>query len=279
MIRIGNFSKLSQISIRTLRHYDEQGLLKPCSVDVASGYRYYSPDQLSVTHRIVALKSMGFSLTDIAEILQGNDDENLLQKQLLARLKEAQTQKKETESRIALIQATIDSLGEAQKMKYDVALKTIPARYVASIRRTIPSFDAEGVLWEELISRLNTMGKDVQLSGQPLPLAIYHDEGYVDSNIDVEIQVSVTGKPGVHKDDGDLVFKAVDSIEVASAIYKGSYDQSYAVHEAVAQWIAANDYEYAGPAINILHVSPDTEPNPAKWVTEVCFPVAKVVGD
>ena len=62
MIKIGEFSKLVQIPVATLRYYDQVGLLKPVAVDRATGYRYYSASQLPRLHRILALKGLGFSL-------------------------------------------------------------------------------------------------------------------------------------------------------------------------------------------------------------------------
>ena len=69
-MKIGEFSKLSRVSIRMLRHYDEIGLLIPAAVDALSGYRYYRADQLRTAARITALKDMGFSLSAIGEILK-----------------------------------------------------------------------------------------------------------------------------------------------------------------------------------------------------------------
>lgn len=77
MFKIGDFSKLSKISIRMLRHYDEIGLLTPSHTNKTNGYRYYSADQLSTTNRIHALKDMGFGLYSIKEILtEYNDKES-----------------------------------------------------------------------------------------------------------------------------------------------------------------------------------------------------------
>lgn len=69
MLKIGDFSKLSRVSIRMLRHYDEIGLLKPIWIDPESGYRYYGAEQLPIVGRIKALKDMGFGLAVIGEIL------------------------------------------------------------------------------------------------------------------------------------------------------------------------------------------------------------------
>ena len=62
MLKIGEFSKLSRVSVRMLRHYDEIGLLKPAEIDRFTEYRYYREDQLPTAGRIAALKDMGFPL-------------------------------------------------------------------------------------------------------------------------------------------------------------------------------------------------------------------------
>ena len=78
MLKIGEFSKLSRVSIRMLRHYDDIGLLKPAEIDDFTGYRYYREDQLFVIGRITALKDMGFALADIIHILEIYDDKDQL---------------------------------------------------------------------------------------------------------------------------------------------------------------------------------------------------------
>jgi DNA-binding transcriptional MerR regulator len=70
MLKIGDFSRLSQVSVKTLRYYDEVALLKPTQVDEVSGYRYYSVAQLRQLHRILALRDLGFSLDQIGHVLK-----------------------------------------------------------------------------------------------------------------------------------------------------------------------------------------------------------------
>ncbi|MBE9472709.1 MAG: MerR family transcriptional regulator, partial [Chloroflexi bacterium] len=71
MFKIGDFSRISQVSVKTLRYYDEIGLLKPAHVDRFTGYRYYSVDQSPRLNRILALKDLGLSLEQIARLLDG----------------------------------------------------------------------------------------------------------------------------------------------------------------------------------------------------------------
>ena len=70
MFRIGEFSQMAQVTIRTLRHYDELGLLKPVHIDRFTDYRYYTIEQLLQLNRILVLKDLGFSLEQIARSLK-----------------------------------------------------------------------------------------------------------------------------------------------------------------------------------------------------------------
>ena len=97
MLKIGDFSKLSRVSIRMLRHYDDIGLLKPAEIDDFTGYRYYREDQLFIVARITALKDMGFALADIVRILEVYDDREKLDGFLMVRQKELAEEAKEME--------------------------------------------------------------------------------------------------------------------------------------------------------------------------------------
>ncbi len=70
MLKIGDFSQLAQVSVRALRIYDEMGLLKPVHVDRFTGYRYYEAEQLPRLNRIIALKDLGLTLDQIAQLLK-----------------------------------------------------------------------------------------------------------------------------------------------------------------------------------------------------------------
>ena len=116
------------------------------------------------------------------------------------------------------------------------------------------------------------VGCNLQMANPSYSLAVFHDEGYKESDVDVEIQIAVLGK---YENTENVVFKTVEPIQVAAAVYKGSYDQITEVNEAVAAWVADNGYDYNGAMFCIYHVSPGQDPNPDNWVTEVCYPVKK----
>lgn len=271
MLKIGDFSKLSRISIRMLRHYDEYGLLIPASIDSATGYRYYGEGQLPEAERIQALKCMGFGLAVIREILEKYEEPEEMERFLLVKKKELEAEALETQSRILLLENTLRWLRKDGKlMNYDVVLKTLPKRYVASLRRVIPAYDQEGLLWQQLNEEIAP--RNVKPAAPCYGLAIFHDEGFKENDVDVEIQVSVTG---TYQDTANVRFKEVVPIQIASATYQGSYEQITKVNRVVAAWINDNGYEFDGASFCIYHVSPAQAASPEELVTEVCYPVKK----
>jgi len=127
MLKIGIFSKLSRISIRMLRHYDEIGLLVPEYIDDFTGYRYYSEEQLLTANRINALKEMGFSLSVISEILKTYNDPQALKEYLLLKQAELKEQMEKTGMQLRILETTINRLGkDVTVMEYSVVLKEIP---------------------------------------------------------------------------------------------------------------------------------------------------------
>jgi DNA-binding transcriptional MerR regulator len=115
MFKIGDFSKLSRVSVITLRYYDELGLLKPAQVDRFTGYRYYSLDQLPRLNHILALKDLGFSLEETARLL--NDMLSPAQMRELLRAKQAEIQQRVAEEQAR--RAFADAVEEARQLNHD----------------------------------------------------------------------------------------------------------------------------------------------------------------
>ncbi len=270
MLKIGDFSKLSRVSIRMLRHYDEIGLLRPVKIDPESGYRYYSENQLPVAGRITALKDMGFGLSAIGEMLENYLDKDSLERRLLLKQAELLEQSRQTAYRLRLLDTALERLRKDETMQYDVTLKTFPQRYAATVRMTIPTYEMEGMLWSVLVRETAPLHL---IPDDPCYCSVtFHDSEFKESDVDVEAQKTVKGH---YPDTEHVKFKTLPSVTVASATCKGSYDQMNAIMEAVANWVKDNGYAFDGPAFNIYHVSPHETSDPNEFVTEVCYPVRR----
>ncbi len=271
MLKIGDFSKLARISIRMLRHYDDIGLLMPACTDRFTGYRYYSEDQLPLAGRINALKDMGFGLAAIREILNVCDSPKEFSGYLKLKRVELKEQAEEATRRLLLLETALERIGkDGTEMNYNVTLKELPARTVASVRQIIPAYDQEAILWNILMKE--TASLNLQPDSPCYTLAVFHDGEHKEKDVDVEIQKSVSGS---YPNTEHVVFKKVDPILMASCTYKGSYAQITEVNQAVANWVRDNGYAFDGNSFCIYHVSPYETRNPEELVTEVCYPVRK----
>lgn len=270
MLKIGDFSKLSRVSIRMLRYYDELGLLHPASIDPFTGYRYYSEDQLPTAGRIAALKDMGFGLADIAQMLQCYGNREALEARLAAKQRELRALAEETQQRLQLLDTARNRLRKDATMKYNVTLKTLPERTVASVRQIIPCYAEEHILWKTLMEE--TAGMNLQPDDPCYCSVIFYDGEYKEADVDVEAQKTVRG---CYADTEHVKFKTVPPVTFASATYKGPYEIINEVNAAVAAWVRDNGYAFDAPAFNIYHVSPHETQNPEEFVTEVCYPVKR----
>ena len=266
MLKIGEFSKLSRISIRMLRHYDDIGLLKPAEIDDLTGYRYYREEQLFTIGRITSLKDMGFALADIIKILDNYDDKEKMDAFLSERQKELSKLSKETEYKLMLLETARKRLRKEQKMSFDVTVKTIPERYAATVHMVVPHYEDEGMAW-------NMMGecKEPLIPADPCyAIAEFLDDEFKEENVEIVVSMAVKGK---YQDTEHVKFKTLPAVKVASCIIKGNYDQMGEAYATAASWIKANGHKMNGPMFNIYHVSPAQTKNPEEYVTEACFPI------
>ena len=270
MLKIGTFSKLSRISIRMLRHYDEMGLLHPFQTDPVTGYRYYAENQLPLAGRIAAFKEMGYSLASIRELLILCDDKDAVEASLLARRAELEAEAQQTAARLRLLDTALMRLRKDEIMKYDVTVKTFPERYAATVRAILPSYNHEGMLWDTLMRETAGLGL---MPGDPCYCcAVFHDMEFKEADTDVEVYMTLKGS---YPDTEHVRFRMLPAVTAACATFQGPYELCDEVMAAVAQWVSDNGYELDGPTFNIYHVSPHETSNPDEYVTEVYYPVRK----
>jgi DNA-binding transcriptional MerR regulator len=252
MFKIGDFSKLGQVSTRMLRHYDKMGLLVPNYTDEWTGYRYYTVDQLAQLHRIIALKDLGLSLQQISDLIQ--DDEMIsveqLQGMLLLKQAEVEQELRDTQTRLDHISTRLQQI-EAQErpFPYEVIIKSVPAQTVASIRQTIPHLAEMNVYCESLYERLYQSLAKHQIKPQSPEIALYHQEEYSEEDVDIEMSVAVDLRYDGHAPiENNVHFRQLPAQEqVAALIYKGPFNQASQAALALLTWVGTHDYAPVPP--------------------------------
>lgn len=269
MLRIGDFSRLAQVTIVTLRHYDQLGLLKPAEVDTATGYRYYSVSQLPRLNRILLLKDLGFNLEQISRLL----DENLPVEQMVGMLKlkraEVEQQVAAEQARLVQIETRLHMIqNENQLPAYEVLLKKIEPLPVLSIRDTLNSYEDIAQLWRELKTYLKQHG-----FGWVYPnLAIWQEIEYREHDIGAEAAVPFTTTIPLNS---RIQARTLPGIEIAaSTLHQGDYTLLPRAYESLIKWNELNGYRVSGP-IRELYLNYDRT-NSHHNLTEIQLPIEKI---
>lgn len=207
MFKIGEFSKLTQVTIRMLRYYDEVGLLKPKQIDPWTGYRMYSVEQIPVLNKIIYLRDSGFHVAEIAAAID-NANDNFILEMLEKKYKEIEQVMQLEKEKLKKIELAKKELQCGQnEMHYNVSIKSIPEIQVLSVRRIMTNYYSEGELWQEL-SHFVTQNQ-IAVSNQSF--SIYHDKEYKEENVNIELCVPVK-KLGKNMD--GFIYRTVEAVPI-----------------------------------------------------------------
>ena len=264
LYKIGMFAAMNHVTVKTLRFYEEQGLLMPALIHPENGYRYYTLSQMAVLHQITALKLAGFTLEEIARINSGADEEAVLLKkkaELLAKIAELTRQ-------IAFVDSYLSK--QRAGLAAPVLIKTIPETTVAFMRVRLESYDC-------LFDRMPEMGALMEQAGCVCALpeycfTNYLEPGYRDGDILVEICESVAE---AREETGGLQFKTLPEIQAACVFHKGSYRTFSESYETVLRYIEENGYEIAGEIRESYIDGVWNKDDESQWLSEIQVPVRR----
>lgn len=283
MFKIGEFSKLGQVSTRMLRHYDKLGLLVPDHTDEWTDYRYYSIKQLPRLHRIIALKELGLSLQQIAELL-GEDDEmspEQLRGMLTLKRSELARERHEIEFRLAEVEARLVQLEQDDgPSPYEIVVKSVDALPVASVKQQVPHVNEMGYYCAALTNAIYRKLKEARIPWSGPEIILYYAEEYRETDLDVEACVALS-EPQVAAADavGDLQFRILPEHKlVASLIYEGQFEEMTTAVLELLRWVGVHKHVPVGP-LRELHLSGPAhpqQPSPELPVVELQIPIANV---
>lgn len=265
MIPIGKFSRTCQVSVKTLRLYDQLGLLKPAYIDESNSYRYYEPDQLDTMIAIQRYKRFGFSLDEIKTMLdqpieQHHDALDIKLGQLIMerqrlddtirdlRVLIGQTKRSDTMNQTTFENYTIDVIEQ----------KPIP---IFGLRRQMGVNDF-GMAFSELFEQLHQKGvKDFGITG-----ARYFDQEFDHNETDIQIFMEAKKEEANDTIDGGCV---------VHTIHKGAYSSLNEAYAAIVKWMEINDYEQVGAPYELYTKCGINQYQIDEWQTDIYFPAKK----
>jgi DNA-binding transcriptional MerR regulator len=260
MYKIGEFSRLSQLPIRTLRYYDQIGLLVPAQIERPSGYRGYAADQLERVNRILVLKDLGLSLDEIRAVLV--DHASAEDIRALVRRKHADLARRvdAERRRLARAAARLDLMERGGAALADIAVRDVGACWVASVRATLRSHDDCDALFDQLdhhFTRHAGRSRERRQRG-----AIWH--ACTADTIDCEAYEIIPGRIATR---GGITVRQLPAHQVAALVYHGDSDYLPA-YRAMRTWIASSGLEITGPKHELYLRSVES-------VTEIQFPIER----
>ena len=275
MFKIGEFARMGQVSVRTLHHYEDIGLLKPLQIDRFTGYRYYSTSQLPRLNRIVALKGVGLSLEEIGQLLDADLVPAQLKTLLQSKQAEFRRQLKETETYLSRLETWLKQLESGENemnatSEYEITLKKVEPILVASLRQTIPPYGLLHGPFGVLRSYLSQFG----FTRSKPSMVLWHFNPAQNDEQGYEVEVAEQLDETV-PDDAQIKVYSLPQIEfAASVVHHGDFETAYQAYQALGSWVEAQGYEVRGPTRQIHHVfSPGQDPT--TFVTEFQLPVTK----
>ncbi len=272
MIKIGDFSKLTQVPVKTLRFYDDLGLLKPAQVDSATGYRYYTAQELHRLNRILALKDLGLSLEQIGQLLDQQVGLDEMRQMLRSRREELDQQMREQREQMARVEARLALIErEGRQPVEEVSIKKTPTIRAACLRGVVPVYEAQRSLWRELEGLLYMQRV------RPIEpcFTIYYDEEYKEQYVDLEVCYPTELTPGKY---GRMVVRDVQGCDqTACMVHRGSWDSLHRAYNGLLEWLQINQYRIIGPNRDVYHYTgkgPTRRDDPT-YITEIQVMVEK----
>ena len=265
MFRIGEFSKMSKTTIKTLRYYDEIGLLKPEETDKFTGYRLYSTRQIVILHKIQQFRQIGLSINEVDAIMSGNALEPILHKRKEELVAEIDGGKDQL-SRIEFI------LNGEKTMNYSTTVKQLPECVVYSKRMTIPNYNAYFEVIPEIGEAIAKQYPELKCAVPEYCFVIYLDGEYKETDITIEFCEAVDK---IYPDFDGIVFKKMETVTAISVMHKGAYSEIGKAYAFAFDWIEKNSYSTAGyPRESYIDGIWNRE-NEADWLTELQIPIVK----
>ena len=267
-LKIGEFSQMMQVTVKTLRHYEQKGLLFPCEVDEWTGYRYYNITQMQRLNTIRGLQRQGFTLEEIKELLEDGAQTPSIE-QLTQKIEETERHLQLLMERRNQLLKWMDSHKQIKTME-KFSIQSLPEIIVASHREVISGYSELGLLC------VNKIGPEMQRLGCKCPppgycFTIEHNQEFCAENIDIEYCEQVE-EMGV---DSDIIqFKHLDAVPKALCMkHVGPYERFHESFIEAFAYMEEQGYKMAGALRTSYIDGAWNQEDPEKWLSIIQIPI------
>jgi DNA-binding transcriptional MerR regulator len=262
VLAIGEFSRLTHLSVRTLRRYHDAGLLEPATVDRTTGYRYYGADQIPVAQVIHRLRELDVPLPDVRRILR-SPDPGVRAALVAEHLRRLETELDRTRAAVTSLRRLL----RPEPPPLDVVLRAVPATQVAAVEGDVAHDDV--LAWYS-----GAMAELDAVVGKPtgVPGGLYDNALFENGRGHVLVYRPTADPPRT----GRVHPMTLPAVELAATTHVGEHDDIDVTYGELGRWVAGNALAVAGPVRETYLVGPRDTPDPAAWRTEIGWPVFRM---
>ncbi len=262
VLAIGEFSRLTHLSVRTLRRYHDAGLLEPATVDDATGYRYYSADQIPTAQVVHRLRELDVPLSDVQRILR-SPDPGTRAARVADHLQRLEFELDRTRAAVASLRRLL----RPEPAPLDVELRAVPATTVAAVEDDV-EHDQVLAWYAGAMAELDAVVDEPT----GVPGGLYDNALFENGRGHVLVYRPTADPPR----SGRVHPVTLPDVELAVTTHAGEHDDIDVTYGELGAWVVANALAVAGPVREIYLVGPRDTPDPTAWRTEIGWPVFHV---
>ena len=267
MLTIGDFSRMTHLSVKALRHYHDMGVLEPAAVDPFTGYRSYDTGQVGSAQVIRRLRDLGMPLDSIAAVLAAPDLE-ARNREIAAHLTRMERQLQQTQASVAALRALLTG----PVVRPAIELRTIAAVTALAVREVVDSAELNkwgSEAFDALAAALSATG----LTAAGPYGGLFHGDFFELERSEVTAFVPVAADAAGLEPTGSVRLLQIPAVEAAVAVHEGAFSEIDRTYAAVGEVVAERAIGVDGPIREYYLVSSADTDDVAKHRTEVCWPV------
>ena len=264
MYKIGDFSSMSKTTIKALRYYEKEGLLKPVYIDQNTGYRYYETSQLVEISKIISLRQIGLSIKDIKNILNGCDMKSILNKR-----------KKEIKENLTIYTTQLSKINyllEENNMKNEIFIKEIPSYIIYYSDGIISDFSKIPEFVLQAGAECAKANPNLKCITPNYCYISYLDGEYKEENIKIRYAEAVEE---FGEETKQIKFMKTTPVTAVCIYHKGSYENLRQSYNIILKYIEDNGYEIIDNVRECYIDGCWNKDNSDDYLTEIEFPVRK----
>lgn len=262
MLKIGEFSKLSHLTIKALRFYERKGILIPDEVDFQTGYRFYKTSQLIKAAMIKSYRQLGLTIEEIKGIYNGIDKKKIL----ISKIKMLEKQKEDIETRLSIINHILEN----DEMSYQVTVKEIPETIVCYSEVKVKKYSDMMKIIPSLKKEFLELNPQIKCTKPPYEFCEYLDKEHKETDIMIRHHEAIKG---IGMESDRIKFKKIPATKVLSIFYKGAYDEIGVAYSFLMKYVEDNGYQVSGRSRECYIDGIWNKESVDEWLTEIQIPI------